>query len=1617
MPSNLDFDSTKKFRDYILGKTLKQPNGPQSFTNASYTVQNTAETSNKMLGGVEPTNPSLNGNPFTNTYAPENINYIQNINTVQITNSLNLYPSFISNNYNLVGIATGGSTYTNESELFKFAANNIKYNTQGPVYSRIAQNVEKNTTGRARILDALNGNATTAINIITGREPLIEANYKITAESGLSIPGLAVDFLKLVGGVQLPFSQIPGDYLSVPQNPRDNKTQEKERPEAKTQVGKIFQDVTGTLGSMIGINRRPRKDRSPSDLLLEHMGSGQKNRLFDNLSFNTFGPDYTILARSQNTSKLFNGISKGINLVKKITGGSEAPKISGYIGDDRGNSVSNILHDQFDRPTQSSFYLSQFFDSKAAEVFRRNTSISEGGNIAGNLTWISNDRQNKPKYGANNKEWSAESTLYEKSISTNSEYSEFTDNSILSYTQDMLKQSNQVSNAIDQSTRLFKDGNMVMSKGSAIKYIEKFSKEEAGVEYCRVWTKDRSYMNLSDTMRTTTMYRKFEGSVMGGASRVWNLNIAPMSNGKKSFDGSTNIVSGSTYGSNFYAKKYMFSIENLAWKTSNRAGFTVNDLPACERGNNGGRVMWFPPYDLKVTEQNSANWDKNTFVGRPEPIYTYQDSERNGTLSFKVVVDHPSILNLLVREHFKGMSNEEADNYINAFFAGCKDLDFYDLIQTYTTLDREDVTLIQSYLDKGVDPQVIESLTFTSEQVPEEIPGKTEESEEPKKITSRLYFQNDRPQKTTQQGKTAEQFGNIYTEYISKKTQYISELSEELTGSTTTSGLITGTTKNQLHDQQVIFDKVNKTGVEITIDNAKQVIKQAEDGFTALETSYTGYTTFVTELKNNLSGKTVSNEVRVTINASTSEVATDKYNFYLGVRRSYSILVDFLNKISGLDQFDEKIITWYTDEQLAPEADKGVRDIFSINFKDLGYDIEGKFVIEIATEGESSDVPNFNGVGNIDCKKEIKTKTGLKDHAPIAFYCRSAEVQIEYKNKTTKKIEGQTVKVPRLKVSPDKKTVGGRPPNKPTIDVMKRIIMKTLSECHYFKKLEEDSPLQFSSLREKLKYFHPAFHSTTPEGLNSRLTFLLQCLRPGDTIPIINNKLDKTARNTTFGPPPICVLRIGDFYHSKVIIKDINISYDDSPWDMNPEGIGMQPMIASVTLQLSFIGGQGLETPVNKLQNALSSNFFANTEIYDERAEATNTIINGKRAEDFTKEFIEKLTKKPEFELINDLNAGIIDVVDGKYIGRVSDKFMDYTDIISELNDEMKSYLITYKIEYQNKYNEFSKNFIDLYFSHNYRKNNIIKVQTGPTTGDTINLKVLGIPDKGKERSTLMNIFIPKFIDKLKNTNLTEVVFNFYLDYIKDPQWNEASEATLQSFLPDLIKSKLNKISDEGYVDKGLTEKRDKIIEIIDKLNFIMTSESTLLPNGNPLGAHDGQISDAKYKYAKLKNFVSSYEFYSKYYEMVNFFKEATDNIEAIEGTSIAENIIITNDQLVEIVHYLVKDEKSKFLDEYGKSNETYNNIFSDLLPQSSATYFDQIEEFFDTVIKITTTPQYEEFGYDILTAPKFAYEIPIRYEIEEQDELLDDAEGKILNKIFVNKPFLDPSNLNYYKK
>ena len=62
---------------------------------------------------------------------------------------------------------------------------------------------------------------------------------------------------------------------------------------------------------------------------------------------------------------------------------------------------------------------------------------------------------------------------------------------------------------------------------------------------------------------------------------------------------------------------------------------------------------------------------------------------------------------------------------------------------------------------------------------------------------------------------------------------------------------------------------------------------------------------------------------------------------------------------------------------------------------------------------------------------------------------------------------------------------------------------------------------------------------------------------------------------------------------------------------MNPSGIGVQPMVANVTMSINIIGGQSLQGPINRLQNAVSFNYYANTEMYDARAESIKLTSEG----------------------------------------------------------------------------------------------------------------------------------------------------------------------------------------------------------------------------------------------------------------------------------------------------------------------------------------------------------------------------------------------------------------------
>jgi hypothetical protein len=1529
MPSYLDFNSTKRFRDFILGKTLQKPDGPQNFTNSNYSVQQTGELANIEQPDVDfNRSTDLLVPQNTNTFKPLSYSVRENINTLPRKSNLQLYwngtPYFNPEKHNLIGIL-GNDTYQTESELFRFAAHTIKNDPNGPIQSRIRQNLEASTVGRVRLLDALNGNTATASNIITGREPLIESNNKITVAKTLI--GKGVDFVQTIAGVEFPFSEIPGDYLSDPRNPINY------RPTPNTELGKVFQDVTGALGSLLGIQRRPKLDRKPSDLMIEYLGQGQKAVLYDLLSYSKYAPNYTTTARSQNSSKIFNFIDKTSQGVKSLLGG-EAPRTIAYIGDDRGNDVKYAMGDFNDIQVRSNYYLSLMFDPIQAQLFQRKRNVSEGGELGGKLTWIS--RNSKNKLGTNNGEWESQSNQILDSLSTN--YG-FRENSILGFTQDILdtlptnggESRSHIGNVIDQTSRIFKDGDVMLSRGSAIKYSDKFG-EESGVEYCRVWTKDRAYFNYSDTMKRTGNIRKYDDSVM---STPWNLNIAPISNGGRDFEGSTNMVKGK---GSFHAKKYMFSLENLAWTTSNTPGFTYNDLPYCERGPNDGRIMWFPPYDLKVTEQNSARWESNTFLGRPEPIYTYQNTERSGNISFKIVVDHPSVLNLLVKEHFKGMTDEESENYINAFFAGCEEIDFYDLIRKYRTLTPDDTELILQFLNGGSDSETIKTYRPGALPIVETAPNV---QPDPKKdgeiiLDVSLVFPNDFPKSSSNEYKSSQTYSQIYNQSI---------INDDFTGTTISeledvlSEIYTGTTKNTAnakHDKKILHNKE-----DVTISEAAGFITTQKDELTKIiDKSKIDYTDFINKmylLKDDIKND-VLKEGEIWALSSTSAVADNNYNFKLSIRRSHSIVKEIIENIKN----DGATVTdkWNFNNVAGGGTSKTELKV-EYTFKELGYDDkEGKIKIITYSAGE-----NFANDKNKSCSKNefkytlsdggnIKT---LKISAPIAYGCRQTSVRFKYNRTQNKQEELKPVADtlnPRTTLVRGEDVIVPAKNKKPLIDPMKRIIMKTLSECYYFQKLEETDPVVFTSLKEKLKYFHPGFHSTTPEGLNSRLTFLNQCVRPGDTIPIkgLSDQNDLFARNTTFGPPPICVLRVGDFYHSKVIIRDVNITFDDNIWDLNPEGIGVQPMIANVSLQVNFIGGHGLKEPVNRLQNALSSNFYANTEMYDERSINTAETINGQDREQFTKEFLEDIQKTNTPVVDTELTDKGNSLSEGTFIGNLQSdgQTLEYQNLINDLSGTTFNYFEKLKSTYNVSNKKYGEIISSLILHPTYREINTYDVYSS-AGGSASQISLFGEYPKGKSLSSYTNVLKNTLLSKVETINLIDA---FELDRILPTTKHNKTTQLLKPKLKTIIEEKINSIGELTEIS-SLIEERNKLINNLDNLNFLVNYE------------YDVKIDKSEIVTKTTLSGYTSNLLYGEYDLFINYITNNTEKIyEDLDTTSvnffspnISDNVFIT------IMSVLLNDKTSEIKELFASDTTIYDEKTKTKIDKKIDSFVNVIED------------------------------------------------------------------------
>lgn len=653
--------------------------------------------------------------------------------------------------------------------------------------------------------------------------------------------------------------------------------------------------------------------------------------------------------------------------------------------------------------------------------------------------------------------------------------------------------------------------------------------------YCRVWTAAHQYSKLKHRIRPfydggtpmtiENLQQSFGNDLRpnNGAKRLGNNSVL-----KK--DGFVRISPEHNKGKFSDIKKYMFSLENLAWRdVINSAG-----LSAEQRGPNDGRIMWFPPYNLKFTENVNVEWNANKFIGRGEQIYTYTNTDRSGTLSFTLLIDHPSIINKW-RTTSEDVDKNPYEEDLLRFFAGCNPLDGnaagqQDDIQPQQTpqpsrtpkLGKNTSTFAyvmffpNNYTgrDDGYDLAMENLLQYENcDSAP---------NTDPNVFCVDRYFEND-------------------TMYSANTSWY--GLNCELT--------------NELEDmvKKTLLSKENDENLVII------PLFNPESGYTKLNELVTNDSIFGISTEN---GKCKIEKIRV--NGFASSHGIPKNNDELSLRRS-NMIYDIVSRnsfelgiIRNLEMGDSCVI------QVQPS-----NSATTINKLDAKIARSAVLMIDVVWNE------------NVKPSNEVEYEGDESGNTSTAFNL-------------------ETIATDDL----EPEQSGGNE------YAIQRVVSDTSyrydNEYLYFNEVRGDE-MVYKSILDKVKYFSPAFHSITPEGFNSRLTFLQQCTRQGPTMSVsggrVNTQSDdylKYAGNLAFGRPPYCVLRIGDFFHTKICITSLSIDYDNGgglQWDLNPEGIGVQPMFANVNINFNFIGGQDIAGPVERLQNAISYNYYANTSIYE----------------------------------------------------------------------------------------------------------------------------------------------------------------------------------------------------------------------------------------------------------------------------------------------------------------------------------------------------------------------------------------------------------------------------------
>ena len=1509
----------------------------------NYDITNTDQSELEYVGGVKETEAYVK-----NKYVTGNGDYeILTIKDIQYTTTGLPYANsdstfvFIPSTYTPVNILLSDNPNGSEGSLSQdsqLAALGAKQ-LQKEFKHRVALELLQQTLGRVNLLNS-NVNPDTgevsakpnldpfnAIGLITGNIPIIARNYSITNPD--LFLGQAINFAAKLAGTYSPYSYIPGEYFDYP-NSKGNGP-----------FKNPLSLVGGALGALFSVLQPA--NQSASELLVEYTSVATRSLLYDQIRYNPYRPNYKIGNNLLAPKGVFYVGDRKSSITEAVSPFDQLPLSKDGSGSSNGPVLSygNVgkLYEG-DQLTGSLFGLNtrNYYSSGA-----KDTSTWASVNIVGGLTWVSKMGKGSKNYtlpgklqGRGGVDFTDESDFNFDRISSGYDPSqstkyEFTPGSILDVTQKLVDAGNQspnklehVGNAINQVSKVFNDGYQELTKGSrVIRYTTKNSVPGGaveGLEYCRVFTKDRPYYTFDELQKPDGNIRKYTNSVLDS---TFNLNIAPMGGVD-----STNIKNGKV-------KKYMLSLENLSWRTSNRPGYTYEDLPDCEKGPNGGRIMWFPPYDLNFDENISTSWKDNTFLGRPEPIFTYSNTSRKGNVSFKVIVDHPSIMNVLVNKELENeSSNETINQVIDSFFAGCTKYDLYDLVKKFPMFTPNDIYEVQllntpedvktftntlpnqiiekeeassntpkteptptpapctewqlnvglvttdiSYTDCSGTLVTLTGLTstatticvkstttpsFTVTDPTNTVTNTTTPCSTPPTVTSTppqtteapiadqfrevgFYFHNDFPDPRTDRVYASNDYNFWLTKYKDLKTKYL-----DTGGSDGTRSF--GKARNKIikYGDATYADFTNfvlsgsdELKVKYLDSYIETRVKNVDEFFGFIDLEFTEAQNFIKKISTALdAGEMVSFELL----GSASALNNATYNVSLSKRRIDSVMQWMFKQVT---QNGTKLEKYYTDKKLkikttpTGETGKLIEPLYAAINCDKDYKNESnEGVVSVNAMAcrrvkiVDIIVTNSNAAATTPAATTPTTPTNVDGNTsaidPI-LPSNTSGVSTQPVN-TVEPLPGSVTQTPTGNAETDitppsassTKPPAGKIEPKRRADLTKRLARKLLTECNYFEMVKRENPMIYDGIKSKIKHFHPAFHSITPEGLNARLTFLQQCMRPGDTIPTVSMDGNNTkliyndVTNSVFGAPPICVLRVGDFFHTKIAIDGLSIKYDDAKFDLNPEGIGIQPMIADVNLSFNFIGGHGLAGPIAALQNALSFNYYANTEMYDERAESTEDVTSQYDAEIFNDIKNETGVLSTDGDKPNTTDGGVpIGVpvtvfLDANNLNLVSGT-ISYTDIMKKLIDGTKSSLKT-TIDTLEKINSelligglqiFTKDrkYIDGYIG----------------VGTTDNVKIFGKSYNTQEK--VENLV--KLANEDVDDNICPLLDGLELEDLANPQKRKIKKhiQTLIDNKSALFVGELNNYSTQ------ISNEELKLINIIDKVNYINN-------------AHDGYITN-----------------------------------------------------------------------------------------------------------------------------------------------------------------------------